>query len=96
MKDLKIIYSLNPVFKKCPSCGSAGTLHRSRSRNALEHLIKKLTFYKIYRCKSCGWRGYLSSFVITKRSFINLFIYIMLILGTVYIIRFTILRYVLN
>jgi predicted nucleic-acid-binding Zn-ribbon protein len=96
MKDLKIIYSINPVFKKCPECGAPGTLHRSRARTFFEQIIKKVSFYNIYRCKNCGWRGYLSTLIITKNSIINLLIYILLILGSAYIIRFVLTRFLLK
>lgn len=43
----------------CPHCGKFGTLHRSRSRNFKERMIKFFLPYKIYRCKECGWRGYI-------------------------------------
>lgn len=96
MKDLKIIYSINPVFKKCPSCGAPGSLHRSRARTVFEHLIKSISFYNIYRCKNCGWHGYLSTLTITKQSLINLAIYFVLILGSAYLIRFILLRFLIR
>ena len=46
-------------FVSCPHCGRVGTLHRSRSRNFREKLIKFLLPYKTYRCKECGWRGFI-------------------------------------
>lgn len=39
----------------CPECGKR--LHRSRSRNFKESVIKMATSYKTYRCGDCGWRG---------------------------------------
>lgn len=44
-------------LESCPHCGKFGTLHRSRSRNFKERMIKLFLPYKIYRCKECGWRG---------------------------------------
>ncbi len=44
-------------LESCPHCGRLGTLHRSRSRNFKERMIKFFLPYKIYRCKECGWRG---------------------------------------
>ncbi|MEN3038929.1 MAG: hypothetical protein ABDI07_07245, partial [Candidatus Kryptonium sp.] len=35
-----------------------GTLHRSRSRNMYERLVKFFLPYKIYKCSECGWRGF--------------------------------------
>lgn len=49
----------------CPKCGHF-TLHRSRSRNAIERWLKALTFLRPYRCGNCDWRGYLK-----KEKFVN-------------------------
>ncbi len=46
-------------LQPCPHCGKFGTLHRSRSRNLKERLVKFFLPYKIYRCSECGWRGYI-------------------------------------
>jgi predicted RNA-binding Zn-ribbon protein involved in translation (DUF1610 family) len=46
-------------LQACPHCGKFGTLHRSRSRNFKERLVKFFLPYKIYRCSECGWRGYI-------------------------------------
>jgi predicted RNA-binding Zn-ribbon protein involved in translation (DUF1610 family) len=61
MKNHKSIFKKNPLFDKCPSCGEMNSLHRSHTRNWKEGLIKKFSFFKIYRCTKCGWRGYLST-----------------------------------
>ncbi len=96
MKELKIIYSINPVFKKCPECGAPGTLHRSRARTFFEQMLKKVSFYNIYRCKNCGWRGYLSTLTITKSSITNLFIYTVLVLVSAFVIRFVLTKFLLK
>lgn len=41
----------------CPSCGE-GAIARSRARTPGEHIRKRLTDRRLYRCKSCGWRGW--------------------------------------
>lgn len=58
-----------------------------------EQIIKKITFFKIYRCKECGWRGFLPTYTFTKDSFKALLLYGFVILITAYIIRFIILRF---
>lgn len=45
-------------LEACPHCGKFGTLHRSRSRNIYEKLVKFFLPYKIYKCSECGWRGF--------------------------------------
>ncbi|MEJ5350487.1 MAG: hypothetical protein WHS65_02730 [Melioribacteraceae bacterium] len=94
MKTFKILISVNPQYSKCPSCKSALTLHSSRARNMREQIIKRITFFKIYRCKECGWRGYMSTYKITKDSLKALLLYSVIILLSAYIIRFIILRFV--
>ena len=42
----------------CPDCG--GHIHRSRARGFNEKLVKTFTHYRAYRCKECGWRGWLT------------------------------------
>ena len=41
----------------CPQCG--GHTHRSHTRGFREKLVKTLTSHKTYRCRECGWRGWL-------------------------------------
>lgn len=96
MKDLKIIYSVNPVFKKCPECGKVGFLHRSRARTMKEQAIKRFTFWNIYRCKECGWRGYLSNLTITKNSLRNLAIYVVLAGVTAFIVKFVLTKFIIR
>ena len=41
----------------CPQCG--GRTHRSHTNSLSERLIKALTSHSVYRCRECGWRGWL-------------------------------------
>jgi len=41
----------------CPHC--AGTMHRSHARSLPERLRKGLSHQRLFRCDSCGWRGWL-------------------------------------
>lgn len=96
MSSSKIFINRNPYFSRCPECKKMGSLHRSRSRNMIEQIIRRITFYKTFRCKECGWRGYRSSVIITKRSFKNIVTYLILILVTAFLARFLLLRFVLT
>lgn len=49
----------------CPQCG--GHTHRSHTRGVNEKLVKALTSYKTYRCRECGWRGWLRTGDPSKR-----------------------------
>ena len=42
----------------CPECDSQ--VRRSRVRGMGERLLKALSPYRVYRCRECGWRGWLS------------------------------------
>jgi UDP-GlcNAc:undecaprenyl-phosphate GlcNAc-1-phosphate transferase len=44
--------------QRCPSCAHASA-HRSKARNAFERLKKERTLRRLYRCDTCGWRGWL-------------------------------------
>jgi len=41
----------------CPHC--AGTMHRSHARSLPERLRKGFSHQRLFRCDSCGWRGWL-------------------------------------
>jgi len=42
----------------CPSCGSRD-VHRSKTRTLYERLRKAHTLSRTFRCRHCGWRGWL-------------------------------------
>lgn len=79
LKKSKAIYKIDPTFHSCPSCKASGTIIRSHSRNLTEKLINKLSFYRHYRCKSCGWRGILSTIKITPTSLLVFLLYLIAI-----------------
>lgn len=91
MKSQNILVRKNPVYENCPSCKESNSLNRSKARNIFERVVKYFTFYKIYRCKKCGWRGYKPTITVTSGSVFNLFFYIGLIV-VVAIIVFQILK----
>lgn len=86
MRKLKFFVNRNPMFDRCPSCKDLGSLHKSRARNTRESVIKTFTIWKLYRCKSCGWRGYRSVIILTSRSFITLAYYIGIIAVVAFIV----------
>ncbi len=92
MRELKVIYYKDPGFEKCPECGNI-TLHRSRSRNLFEKFLKRFTFFKIYRCRSCGWRGYRSTLTLTMGSFKDVFIILILLGITAILVLFVIKKF---
>jgi hypothetical protein len=94
MRLPKFIIYRNPQFSKCPSCKNPSTLHRSRPKNMYEQIVKQMTFFKIYRCSECGWRGFISTLVFTKESLKATAIYLGMILITAYIIRYVLNRFV--
>lgn len=80
----KVLIYRNPQFGICPKCKTVSTLHRSRSRNMFEQVVRKTTFLKTYRCKECGWRGFRSTVILTRKSLKTIFIYLVLMFATAY------------
>lgn len=83
----QVLFFRDPGYAKCPSCKSVNSLHRSRARSAKEKLIQVTKLYKMYRCKSCGWRGALATIILTKKMLKLLFMYIVIALVSGVIIR---------
>jgi hypothetical protein len=90
----RVFISRNPQFGSCPVCKKAGVLHRSRPRTMFEQIIHRITFLKNYRCKECGWRGFRSTIVITKKSLKSLSFYALLMIITALIARYILLPFV--
>jgi predicted RNA-binding Zn-ribbon protein involved in translation (DUF1610 family) len=76
----KVILKRDPVLESCPSCGAANTIRRSHSRSTKEKLINHFTIYKTYRCKNCGWRGFLKTVTLSSSTFRVVAIYLLLLL----------------
>jgi len=89
-----LIFKKNPIYEKCPSCSSSGSMRKSRSRTFGEKIIKSITLFGLYRCKKCGWRGYRTKFVLTKKSIKNVFIYLILVLVSALVINQILKRFV--
>jgi hypothetical protein len=84
--QLKVFYKTFPETSKCPSCSKIGRLRRSRSRNFFESFVKLTRFFGLYKCRECGWRGFLSKYTFNYYSLITLAFYLILIASTAYII----------
>ncbi|MCK9279048.1 MAG: hypothetical protein M0P71_00250 [Melioribacteraceae bacterium] len=96
MKSLKIFVHRDPQFGKCPGCNEIGTLHRSRARSMKEQIIKKLTFFSLFRCRTCGWRGFRSTFSFTQQSVKSIILYLAMILATALIIRLVLTKFIIR
>jgi len=93
MSGSNILFKSDPVFQKCPDCKTVGSLRNSRSRSFIEVIAKKITFFKIYRCRQCGWRGYKSTIVFTFGSFKILLLYILIAVICGFAVRIIINRF---
>ena len=91
----KVLVHMNPQFGKCPQCKSVGTLHRSRTKNMYEQIIEE-QLLKTYRCKECGWRGFRSTLIFTRKSIRHIIIYSIIIIITALIARYLILNFALK
>jgi len=94
MRDWKIIVYSNPVFTKCPDCKTNGSLQKSRPRNFKEQMVKRFTFFRNYRCKKCGWRGYKSILTFAHDSQKAMLLYAGLIVIVIIVVRFVIEKFV--
>lgn len=56
MADHPWLRSLNTIAI-CPKCG-APTLRRSHAKSTWEKFFKKHTLKRMFRCHTCGWRGW--------------------------------------
>jgi hypothetical protein len=50
------------LYQFCPSCISA-RVHRSHARNLVERVRRNMSPERLFRCDSCGWRGWLMPLV---------------------------------
>ena len=50
------------MYQYCPSCISA-RVHRSHARNLMERVRRNMGPERLFRCESCGWRGWLMPLV---------------------------------
>jgi hypothetical protein len=76
----------NPLYSKCPSCSSESSLRSSRPRNKIEGIIKTFTWFRLFRCKKCGWRGYKSTLTISSKEIKKLLIYFLMMIAAAFIV----------
>jgi hypothetical protein len=76
----------NPLYSKCPSCLSENTLRNSHTRSTNEKILKTISWFDIYRCKKCGWRGWKSNYQLTARILRKVFFYFLLMLLASFIV----------
>lgn len=62
----------NPLFGKCPCCSQDYRLHRSKVRTLRGKVLASLTFRRLYRCSSCGWRGHLFTLIFSVKNLAEL------------------------
>ncbi|HKP84693.1 MAG TPA: hypothetical protein VJZ26_01275 [Blastocatellia bacterium] len=63
----------------CPECSAL--VHRSHTRGLKEKLFKVITSYRAYRCRECGWRGWLGqSNLLVRKSTLRTIISVLLTL----------------
>ncbi len=82
----------NPLYAKCPSCSSADTLRKSRGRSTFEKIVRTVTWFDIYRCKKCGWRGFKSSFMLSFRVVKKILLYILMMIFTAFVVWQVLIR----
>lgn len=84
--QLRILFNAYPETSKCPSCSKIGKIRRSRSRNIIERIIRATRIFGIYKCRECGWRGYLRRYIFNYYSLITASFYLLLIISIAFII----------
>jgi len=70
----------------CPSCKSESTLRNSRARNTKERIIKAITWFELYKCKKCGWRGWKVNIILEQRAIKKIIFYTLLMIIAAFIV----------
>jgi uncharacterized protein with PIN domain len=73
-------------FSKCPSCKSESALRNSRARDTKEKIIKAITWFELYKCKKCGWRGWKANFVFDQRLIKKMLFYVLLMIIAAFVV----------
>ncbi len=94
LKSKRVGFRRDASFSKCPSCNQYNTLRRSKTRSVIEAVVKAGTWFKVYRCTNCGWRGYKSTFIITMDGVKLIATYLFIALATGYAVKYVIQRFV--
>ncbi|MDZ7623176.1 MAG: hypothetical protein U5J96_01835 [Ignavibacteriaceae bacterium] len=78
--------SRNQHIIKCPSCKSASTLRNSRARNIKEKAIRSITWFELYKCKKCGWRGWKANIVLEQKAIKKIIFYTLLMIIAAFVV----------
>ena len=92
---IELLYN-NSHFGECPACKTIGSLQRSHAKNMFEQIIRKITIFKPYRCKECGWRGFKITVSFSRKFFRRILFYVLLMIFTALVARYFIVNYALN
>ena len=71
---------------KCPSCKSESTLRNSRARNNSEKIVRFISWFELYRCKKCGWRGWKMNIHFEQRLIKKIIIYVLLMIMAAFVV----------
>jgi predicted RNA-binding Zn-ribbon protein involved in translation (DUF1610 family) len=85
--------SRNSKKTKCPSCKSESTLRNSRARSTKERIIKAITWFELYRCKKCGWRGWRANIILEQRTIKKIIFYALLMIVAAFVV-YNLLKFV--
>jgi hypothetical protein len=78
MNNQKFFSTRKVSVLNCPACSKVGTLHKSKTRNVKEAILKNLFFWGYFRCWDCDWRGLMFKKNVTKETFNLLLLYAIL------------------
>jgi predicted RNA-binding Zn-ribbon protein involved in translation (DUF1610 family) len=84
--NLRLFIRKNVQLARCPNCGKIASLRRSRTRNIVEKLLKRIKLSP-YFCQSCGWRGKIFSYKVSKHFIQLILMYIILMILSAYIVN---------
>ncbi|MFA5404283.1 MAG: hypothetical protein WC358_05060 [Ignavibacteria bacterium] len=84
--NLRLFVRKNVQLARCPNCGKIASLRRSRTRNFIEKISKKIKLSP-YFCQSCGWRGKIFSYKTSKNFFQLIILYATLMILSAYIVQ---------
>jgi len=95
MQTEQLFLKKDYTLAKCPNCGIAGKLRRSKPKNSVERSWK-LGIWGYYRCRECDWRGKKLSISMNRISYKTVILYLFLMLATAVIVRLVIQKFAMN
>ncbi len=82
----KIFIKKNVQLSICPNCNEIATLKRSRSRSLFEKALKQMKITTFF-CESCGWRGKIFIYKLSKNYIQIIIIYLIVIIISGYLVN---------